>query len=263
MPTVIPNCGTYLIEAYATGAAPTNAFTLDFSALDSTAVLAGATWYDISQYIQAVSISRGRRNVSREASVNAGTASFQIYDPNFYFSVVNTASPYYNTTDGRLSIGVATPVRISRNGEYLFVGQITTYDQNIKQPNYATVSVTCSDEIQQMNNIKLNAQTTTVQSTGARIVAVLDAAGILTGAGERNIATGVANMKAKDIEQSCSVTEYLTRIQNCEWGRMFMSRSGTFTAQSRVLAEITNPLVTLSDNGSSGIDYDTFDIENS
>ena len=133
MATTIPNCGTYLIEAYATGAPPANAFTLNFSALNSAAVLGGATWYDISQYIQGVQNSRGRRNVFREPSCNPGTASFKIYDPNFYFSVVNTASPYYNATDGRLSIGVATPVRISRNGEYLFVGQITTYDQNIQQ----------------------------------------------------------------------------------------------------------------------------------
>jgi hypothetical protein len=68
-------------------------------------------------------------------------------------------------------------------------------------------------------------------------------------------------MKAKDIEQSVSVSEYLLRIQNCEWGRMFISRSGAFTAQPRVLPEITNPLATLSDNG-TGIDYDTFDIAN-
>jgi hypothetical protein len=262
MASTIPNCGTYTIEAFALGANPVNAFILDSSALDSTAVLAGAVWYDISQYIQNVQITRGRRNVFREASVNAGTASFRIYDPNFYFSVVNTASPYYNTTDARLSIGVSTPVRISRNGEYLFYGQITTYDQNVLQPNYSTVNVTCSDEIQRLNNIKLNAQTTTVQSTGARINTVLDAVGVLTGAGQRNIATGVANMKAKDIEQSCAVTEYLLRVQNCEWGRMFISRSGVFTAQPRVQAEITNPLVTFSDNG-TGIEYDTFDIENS
>lgn len=263
MPTTIPNCGTYIIEAYATGAPPANAFTLDYSALDSTAVLGGATWYDISAYIQAVSITRGRRNVFREPSCNPGNASFKIYDPNFYFSVVNTASPYYNTTDGRLSIGVATPVRISRNSEYLFVGQITTYDQNIVQPNYATVNVTCSDAIQTFNNIKLDALTTAAQTSGARISTVLDAAGVLTGAGERNIATGVANIGAVPIEQGAALQDYLLRIQNCEYGRMFMSRSGAFTAQARVQAEVTNPLITLSDNGSSGIDYDTFDIVNS
>lgn len=263
MATTIPNCGTYLIEAYATGANPANAFKLDFSALDGTDVLAGAVWYDISQYIQNIKITRGRRNVFREPSGQPGNASFRIYDPNFYFSVVNTASPYYNTTDGRLSIGVATPVRISRNGEYLFVGQITTYDQNIKQPNFATVDVTCSDAIQKFNNLKLDAQTPPQETSGARINRVLDSAGVLTGAGERNIATGVAKIGAVSIEQGAALSDYLTRIQNCEYGRMFISRSGVFTAQARVQAEINNPLVTLSDNGSSGVDYDTFDIANS
>jgi predicted nucleic acid-binding Zn ribbon protein len=260
--TVIPNCGTYLIEAYALGTNPANAFKLDISTLDSTDVLAGATWYDISQYIRNVSIFRGRQNVFREASVTPGRASFTIYDPNFYFSVVNTASPYWNATDNRLSIAVSTPVRISRNGEYLFVGQITTYDQNIMQPNYATVNVTCSDEIQVMNNIKLGAQSTIQQSSGDRIKVALDSAGILKGAGERAIANGVCTIGAVPIEDGAALRDYLLRIQNCEYGRMFMSRSGTFTAQPRVQAEITNPLATLSDTG-TGIPYQTFDIANS
>lgn len=262
MATVIPNCGTYLVEAYAVGQYPANVFTLDYSALDSTAVLGGTVWYDISQYIQNVSIFRGRRNVFSENSVLPGRASFRIYDQNFYFSVVNTASPYYNTTDGRLSIGVATPIRISRNGEYLFVGQITTYDQNILQPNYATVDVTCSDGLQATNKIKLPATTTVQQSYGDRITTVLDVANLFKGAGERNIATGVSTIAAKPIEEAAGLRDYLLRLQLCEQGRMFVSRSGAFTAQSRVLPEITNPLVTLSDTGTN-VPYQTFDIANS
>jgi hypothetical protein len=259
MPTVIPSCGTYLIEAYAVGAPPANVFILDTSKLDSTAVLGGAVWYDISSYIQNISVFRGRQNVYREASVTPGRASFRIYDPNFYFSVVNTASPYYNTTDGRLSIGVSTPVRISRNGQYIFVGQITTYDQNIMQPNYSTVDVTCADTIQVMNNIKLNAQTTTQQTYGARLNAVLDSGGITV---PRNISTGVSTIGAVPIEDGAGLRDYLLRIQNCEYGRMFMSRDGTFTAQERVDRIQRNVLATLSDTGTN-IPYQTFDIANS
>lgn len=259
MATVIPNCGTYLVEAFATGAYPANVFKLDVSTLDSTEILGGTTWYDISQYIQNISIFRGRQNVFRETSVTPGRASFRIYDPNFYFSVVNTASPYWNSTDNRLSIGVTTPVRISRNGEYLFVGQITTYDQNIMQPNYATVDVTCSDEIQVMNNIKLNAQTTIQQSSGDRINAVLTSASIQI---PRNIANGVATIGAVAIEDGAGLRDYLLRIQNCEYGRMFISREGTFTAQARVQSELVNLTASLSDTG-TGIPYQTFDIANS
>jgi hypothetical protein len=259
MASTIPNCGTYIIEAYATGAPALNSFVLNTSKLNSTDILGGAVWYDISQYIQNVQIMRGRQNPFREPSCNPGTASFRIYDPNFYFSVVNTASPYYNATDQRLSIGVSTPVRISRNGEYLFYGQITTYDQNIQQPNYSTVNVTCSDAIQTFNNIKLVAQTTTQQTSGARINAVLDLAGISI---PREISTGVSNIGAVPIEEGASLQDYLLRIQNCEYGRMFISRNGAFTAQPRVLPVIVSPVTTLSDTG-SGVDYDTFDIANS
>jgi hypothetical protein len=259
MATTIPNCGTYIIEAYALAAPPSNVFVLDTSTLDASFVLGGATWYDISQYIQSVQIMRGRQNPFREPSCNPGTASFRIYDPNFYFSVVNTASPYYNSTDGRLSIGVSTPVRISRNGEYLFVGQITTYDQNIQQPNYSTVNVTCSDSIQTFNNIKLVGQTTTAQKYGDRINTVLNSAGVTV---PRDVSTGVSNIGAVPIEDGASLQDYLLRLQNCEYGRMFMSRGGVFTAQSRVLPEVILPVATLSDTG-TGIEYDTFDIANS
>lgn len=262
MPSTITNCGTYTIEAFAVGATPANAFILDTSTLDSSAVLVGAVWYDISQYIQNVQIMRGRTNPFREPSCNPGTASFRIYDPNFYFSVVNTASPYYNSTDGRLSIGVSTPVRISRNNEFLFYGQITTYDQNIQQPNYSTVNVTCSDSIQTFNNIKLAGQNTTQQSYGDRINAVLNSANVLTTTSERNIATGVSTIGAVPIEEGASLQDYLLRLQNCEYGRMFVSRGGAFTAQARVLPEVVSPIAVLSDTG-SGVEYDTFDIANS
>lgn len=261
MATTIPNCGSYMIEAYAVGADPANVFKLDYSSLDGTNVLGGAVWYDISQYIQNVSIFRGRRNIFRDSPVAPNRASFKIYDQNFYFSVVNTASPYYNATDGRLSIGVSTPVRISRNGEYLFYGTITTYDQNILQPNYATVDVTCSDLLNDLTNRYLPAYTPAVQTYGDRLNTVLDLVGAATGAGERNIATGVSSLGTKPIEENAGCRDYLLRIQNCEQGRIFMSRSGSFTAQPRVQAEITNPLVTLSDTG-SGIPYQTFDIAN-
>jgi hypothetical protein len=113
-----------------------------------------------------------------------------------------------------------------------------------------------------MNNIKLNAQNTTQQSYGDRLNAVLDSANILKGAGERAIATGVSTIGAVPIEDGAGLRDYMLRIQNCEYGRMFMSRSGTFTAQPRVSAEIVNPLATLSDTG-VGIPYQTFDIANS
>lgn len=259
MASTIPNCGTYLIEAYALASPPANVFILDTSKLNSTSVLGGAVWFDISQYIQNVQIMRGRQNPLREPSCNPGTASFRIYDPNFYFSVVNTASPYYNATDQRLSIGVATPVRISRNGEYLFVGQITTYDQNIQQPNYSTVNVTCSDAIQTFNNIKLPAQTTTQQSYGDRVNVALTSGGYTD---LRDVSTGVSTIGAVPIEDGASLQDYLLRLQNCEYGRMFISRSGVFTAQSRVLPQVINTVATLSDTG-SGVEYDTFDIANS
>jgi hypothetical protein len=90
----------------------------------------------------------------------------------------------------------------------------------------------------------------------------LNSAGVLTSTSDRNIASGVATIGAVPIEDGASLQDYLLRLQNCEYGRMFISRTGTFTAQSRVLPEIVEPIAILSDTG-SGVEYDTFDIANS
>jgi hypothetical protein len=265
MSAVIKNCGTYTVEL--DYGATTNAFLLDdpvAGVLDSTNYfLNGSTLFvDITSYVKQVSIDRGRQNRFRDSTGQPSTATITIEDKDKYFSLVNTASPYYDSANSRLGFDLNSNVRISRNGVYLFTGVITAYNQKIVKPSQSLVTITCSDKLYVMNNIKTTTFTTTAQFSGARIGTVLDNANLFPTAAERDINTGIAKLGTAPIDESTSVLEYLQRINNSEQGRIFMKGNGVFAFDQRLLGELEAIEATISDAGGTAIPFTDFDIVN-
>jgi hypothetical protein len=263
MAVVVPNCGTYMVEM--DYGATTNAFRLD----DAVAGVLGSTTYvldgtplyvDVTTYVKAVSVNRGRQNRYRDATGQPGSATIILEDRDWYFSLVNTASPYYNATQARLGFELNSNVRISRNGTYLFTGIISQYNQSIEKPNRSLVTVTCSDKLYALNNIKTPAFTPSVQYSGARIGTVLTNAGQFTGSTDRDIATGVAKLGTAAVDESASVLEYLQRVNNSEQGRFFIKANGQFAFDQRLIGEYQAIEATLADTGGTAIPFTEFDI---
>jgi hypothetical protein len=263
MAVVVPNCGTYMVEM--DYGQTTNAFIVGDSVkgvIGSTIyVIEGSPLYvDVTAYVKGVSINRGRQNRYRDATGQPGSATILLEDRDWYFSLVNTASPYYNSTQGRLGFELNTNVRISRNGTYLFIGIISEYNQSIEKPNRSIITVTCSDKLFSLNNIKTPSFTTTVQYAGARINTVLDNAGLFTRSDDRDIDTGVAKLGTAPVDQSASVLEYLQRINNSEQGRFFIKANGQFAFDQRLTGVYQAIDATLSDTGGTAIPFTEFDI---
>jgi len=263
MAVTIPNCGTYMVEM--DYGATTNAFRLD----DAVAGVIGSTTYliegsplyvDVTSYVKSVNIRRGRENRYRDATGQPSSATIVLEDRDWYFSLVNTGSPYYNSTQGRLGFELNTNVRISRNGTYLFVGIISQYNQSIEKPNRSTVTVTCSDKLFSFNNIKTPGFTPTVQYAGARIGTVLDNAGQFTKPGDRDLATGVAKLGTAPVDESASLLEYLQRINNSEQGRIFIKANGAIAFDQRLTGEYQAIEAVLADTGGTAIPFTEFDI---
>jgi len=259
----IPNCGTYMVEM--DYGQTTNAFIVG----DAVKGVIGSTTYliegqplyvDVTTYVKTVSINRGRQNRYRDISGQAGNATIILEDRDWYFSLVNTASPYYNSTAGRLGFELNTNVRISRNGTYLFVGIVTAYNQAIEKPNRSIVTVTCSDKLFSMNNINVTNFTPTVQYSGARIGTVLDNAGLFTRPGDRDIDTGIGKLGTAPVDQSASVIEYLQRINVAEMGRIFIKANGTFGFDKRLTGDYQAIEATLADTGGTAIPFTDFEI---
>lgn len=263
MAVVVPNCGTYTVEL--DYGATTNAFVLDNAVsgkLDQTTyLLEGSPLYvDVTSYVKSVSIRRGRENRYRDSTGQPGSATIVLEDRDWYFSLVNTGSPYWNSTQSRLGFELNSNVRVSRNGTYLFVGIISQYNQSIEKPNRSTVTITCSDKLYGLNNIKTPAFTPTVQYAGARIGTVLDNAGLFTKSGDRDIDTGVAKLGTAAVDESASVLEYLQRINNSEQGRIFIKANGAFAFDRRLIGDYQAIEATLADTGGTAIPFTEFDI---
>ena len=265
MAVSIPNCGTYTVEM--DYGASTNAFVLDSATagvLDSTDYfLEGTTdWQDVTAYVKQVSINRGRQNRFRDPTGQPSTATLQIEDLDYRFSLVNEGSPYWNTAKGRLGFELNSGVRISRNGVYLFVGVITQYDQRIENPNRSLVTINCSDALFTLNNRKIVQNPVVAQRSDERIAAVFDNEELFTRAGQRELEVGVANLGTAPIDSSSSILEYLLRVNTAEQGRIFMKADGTFAFDRRLVGELQDLDAVLSDAGGTAIPYSSFEIVN-
>ena len=263
MAVSIPNCGTYTVEM--DFGASTNAFVLDSAVagvLDSTDYFLDGTtdFRDVTQYVKQVSINRGRQNRFRDPTGQPSTAVIQIEDRDFSFSLVNTGSPYWNATKGRLGFELNSGVRISRNGTYLFTGIITQYDQRIENPNRSLVTINCSDALFSLNNSKTTYFTATAERSDTRINTVLSNAGVFSKPGQRVLGTGAANLGTAPVDETASVLEYILRINNSEQGRVWVDGSGNFHFDRRLLGELQSVDASLSDTGGTAIPFTTFDI---
>jgi hypothetical protein len=263
MPVSIPNCGTYTVEL--DFGSTTNAFLLDSAlagVLDSTEYFLDGTtdFQDVTEYVKQVSINRGRQNKFRDPTGQASTAVLQIEDTDFFFSLVNEGSPYWNVTKDRLGFELNSAVRISRDGVFLFTGIITQYSQHIENPNRSIVTINCSDALFRLNNTKISATTVTPERSDVRVEKVLSAVGAFSRPGQRVLEPGIAKLGSAPIDDSSSVLEYLLRVHNSEQGRIWVDGAGNFHFDRRLVGDLQDIDGFFSDVAGTAIPYITFDI---
>ena len=259
MTTSITNIGSYQVLLDA--GFLTDAFTLDSSTLNGSDVLDGTTqFFDVTSYVQGVSISRGRQEFRQ--TIDAGRCVIKIDDRDGDFSVVNPASPYWDTVNDRLGFTPTKRVRVMRNGEMLFDGQIVTYDQQITLENRSYVTVVATDDLKVFDRIQLTAQTPTPERSDERIETILDLpeVDLFTETGQRVIEPGVTRLGNQKIEQGVKLSEYFSRIQLAEQGRIFIDRQGRFVAQSRVGRAPVSIDAEFSDQQDGDIPYRNFEV---
>jgi len=243
----------------------TDAFLLDDPTrgqLDNTSYkLDGTTQYfEVTDYVQAVTISRGRRKF-REP-ISAGKCTIRIDDLNGDFSVVNTASPYWDPVTNRLGFQPTRRARVERDGQLLFDGQILTYDQQLTLENESLITVSCSDDLKQLDNTALVGFTPAEQRSDERLATILDRpeVNLFTGAGQRNLAVGAALLGTQAVEDGAPVQDYFSRIYLAEQGRIFIARDGVFTFQPRVGRTADSGTVSFSDKQDGDVPYRAFQV---
>jgi hypothetical protein len=250
------NYGVFLDAGFVT-----DAFTLDSSTLDGTDVLDGSTeFFDVTEYVLAVSIGRGRSEFRQP--IDSGRCTITIDDVQGDFSVVNPASPYWDVDEDRLGFTPTKRVKVTRDGEELFVGQIQSYNQQITLDNKSYVTVTAVDDLKVLEKVSIDRHVPSAELSSERIEAILDRAEVqlFVLPGERDIEVGVAKLGAQAVEAGVKVSEYFERIQTAEQGRIFISRAGVLVAQARTGREVQDIIAEFSDVGDSQIPFRSFEV---
>lgn len=226
-------------------------FTLDDATkgvLDGTTyVLAGDVLVDVTNYVRAVSVRRGRSSALQKFTT--GGASITLDNRARLFDPTNTSSPYYG------SIIPRKQVVIEKDATRLFTGQVEDWNLDYTLSGDATASVACTDGFALIAQQTMNAGTRTSQSTSARISAVLDDAAWPST--QRTISTGQATLAADVVAATDNMLTYMQKVEASEPGALFMSRDGAVTFKSRTDLQTPTDITF----GTGGIPFTEIQVE--
>lgn len=208
-------------------------------------VLAGTLFYDVTNKVRSISITRGK---NRELDTyEMGLANIVFNNNDRTFDPEYTASPFYGQIIPKRSI------RITSGGEYIFWGAVDDWNLNYDTNNDNTASAACSDAFSVLATQTLTGGTATAQTSGQRINEILSRAEVDWPVSQRSIETGVQNLTADVIEDGTNVLDYLRTVADSEPGSFFVAGNGDVVFRDRRSAPTSGGL-TLADDG-TGIRY--------
>ena len=250
--------GSYLLELGK--GFDSDAFILDESLLNGPDVLDGdgEDFEDITEYVDNITITRGRKQP--EDAFGAGQMFVSMFTEvaDRVLDPFNTSSIYYNTSTDQPGLGPLRPIRLSREGEYLFVGKVISYQQNYVLGGLTRYGVAAADDIYTLAQAVLSETTPAVQTSAARLSAVL---ALIPYTGTTSItASPTATLGDFVIPEGTNVNTYVNRINQAEQGRIFVDRDGALVMQPRIGNTLDAPTVTYNDTGTQ-TKYDVLGVE--
>ena len=212
----------------------------------NTGTLGGVQPVDVTEYVQAITINRGRNRELEQ--FNAGTAALRLHDPTRIFDPLNSASPYYPF------VGPRNPVSVYADEIEIFCGFVTDWDLDYSFTETGNVTTaTCADAFTVLANQNMNEWTPTAQLSGARVSAVLSRSEIVY-QGPTSIAAGNSTLGAYLVPAGQNVLQYLQNLSASEQGYLFVAGDGTLTFRGRDAALNPSSVMDFADDG-SGVKY--------
>lgn len=228
-----------------------NFFTLDDPVkgkLDNTTyVLSGVIFYDVTDRVRGFSIRRGK---SRQLdNYQAGQATVTFSNNDRAFDPTYAASPFYGQVIPKREL------RITSNGIRQATVLVDDWNLDYAPQGDSTASAAASDGFAKLANQTLTGGTATSQLPGARITAILDSSDVLWPTADRLIDTGTVLLGADVQAVDANVLNYLQTIETTESGRLFIDKSGRLVFKD---ADGVTPVgasaIDLADDG-TGIKY--------
>lgn len=182
-------------------------------------------WTDITAYVRAVSIRRGRQHELDQQQ--AGTATLVLVNSDGRFDPTNAGSPY--------SPNVLPMRRIRVSGIHsattypLFSGFVESWPQTWTGNNVGTVTITAADGFKVLGLKALNTSYAAERSD-VRVANILNDIGWSTA--DRALSTGISMLSNATLE-NVNALAHLQAVTQTENGRAFISASGGFFFRDR------------------------------
>ena len=214
---------------------------------NTTYVLSGVIFYDVTSRVRAYSIRRGK---SRQLdNYQTGTAQVIFSNNDRAFDPTYAASPYYGQVIPKREL------RITTNGIRQSTVLIDDWNLDYNPQGDSTASVTASDGFAKLANQTLTGGTATPQLPGARITAVLDSVDVYWPTADRNIDVGTVPLGADVQAVDANVLNYLQTIETTESGRLFIDKSGNLNFDDATGSRpVGSSSIAIADDG-TGIKY--------
>jgi hypothetical protein len=235
-----------------------DAFTLDSSQLNGLDVLDGTLGTDVAEYVQSLSISRGRS--SQLDQFSAGRLSLTLLNNDRRFDPINELSPYYDVIQGRSGVVPRRKVTVELNGLPVFTGRLADIDVNYDFELSTVVMTAVDDFVLLASTFTADAFTPTQQLSGARVAAILDRPEVAYPAASRDIATGVSTLGTYPVNANTNVLSYLQQCAEAERGLFFVAADGDLTFTDRIENIFVPSVITSFTDAGGGIPYQALDV---
>lgn len=211
--------------------------------------LGGTIFYDVTEYVRSVAINRGRSSLF--SNFPAGNATIAFNNHNRYFDPLYTSSPFVG------NIIPKREIRISAGTTIQFSGWVDDWNLTYAPNGDSIADAIAYDATGLLANRTLSSAVPSVQTTGARINAVLDTTDVNWSSSLRAIDTGQATVSNYPIEANTNALSYLQNVAASEPGNLFIDKLGRVAFQDRSVSPTTGSLVYF---GGTGIPFQNLEV---
>jgi hypothetical protein len=245
------------IQVFIDVGATVDAFILDTSQLNGIDVLDGNAFDDVAEYVQSLSIARGRS--SQLDQFSAGRCTITLLNNDRRFDPINELSPYWNIATSSSGFTPRRRIRVTLNGLDVYVGRIADIDVNYDF-ELSTVTLTAVDDFVLLANTFTGAAfTPSEQLSGARVESILDLAAV-DFPPTRAISTGVTTLGAYQVDANTNALSYLQACAEAERGYFYVAADGDLTFTDRADVTFIPSIVTTFTDSGGGLPYQALDV---
>lgn len=185
----------------------------------------GSFFYDVTQYVQSITMNRGKDRLIGQYSAGQLSVSFdnttRVFDPTY------TPSPFYS------EIVPKRKIRIWVGNVITFVGIVDDWNLNYSVSGDSTAEVSASDGFALLANRTIFSTSNLSELSGARVETILNDEGVSWPVAERSVDPGLLTMGADTIPDNSDALNYLQLVEQSEGGNLFIGKDGNLVFRQR------------------------------